>query len=154
MTTTYKAFLLAVLVVIVGAVWYTTSSDAPKAQEPAGSVEPTAGESARVEARIGEDVHVFGETLTVVRITEDSRCPQGVQCIQAGTVRGEGTIRGGMGLGQVNFELGKTSTSEVNTFTLVEVRPAPVAGESIGSGEYVLVFDVTRRSVRDLQENS
>ncbi len=136
----YIAFIVAVLVIVVGAVWYSISPSPETSQEV-----PTQGQSIRVEARLGQGVQALGETITVLRVLEDSRCPLDVQCIQAGTVRAAGTVLGGMGLGQLTFELGTTNTSEVNAFTLVEVRPDARAGESIAEPDYVFVFDVVRR---------
>jgi hypothetical protein len=36
---------------------------------------------------MGEPAHYAGLSLTPLAVVEDSRCPAGVQCIQAGTVR-------------------------------------------------------------------
>ena len=43
-------------------------------------------------ARIGETVNVGGPTVTPLKLVEDSRCPQGVQCIWAGQVVVSATI--------------------------------------------------------------
>ena len=45
---------------------------------------PAAGASL---VRIGEEVHLGGMSVRALRLVEDSRCPAGVQCIHAGTVR-------------------------------------------------------------------
>jgi hypothetical protein len=145
---TYIAFLALVLLIIAGAVWYTTTPET--SQIAGGENRREQGQSVRVEARLGADVHVQGETLTVTRIVEDSRCPVDVQCIQPGTLRAEGTVVGGMGRGHVLFELGKTSTSEAHSFTLLEVRPLPRANEPLEVEDYIFLFDVTRRSAPGL----
>lgn len=45
---------------------------------------PAAGASL---VRLGEDVRLGGLSVRALRLVEDSRCPAGVQCIHAGTVR-------------------------------------------------------------------
>ena len=37
--------------------------------------------------RLGETVRLGGLSVRALRLVEDSRCPAGVQCIHAGTVR-------------------------------------------------------------------
>lgn len=55
----------------------------PFAREPAAPP-PAFGE---VTVGMGDPAHFIGVSLTPLMIAEDSRCPAGVQCIQAGTVR-------------------------------------------------------------------
>lgn len=43
--------------------------------------------SAASTVRIGQEVRLGGLRVRAIRLVEDSRCPEGVQCIQAGTVR-------------------------------------------------------------------
>jgi len=58
------------------------------ASAPAGggsaAAAPAAGASL---VRIGEEVRLGGLSVRALRLVEDSRCPAGVQCIHAGTVR-------------------------------------------------------------------
>ncbi len=118
----------------------------PKCPEPQGSTQtPQAGESETVEARLGQSVTVLGETITPKKVLDDSRCPSDVQCIWAGTVRVEGTVLGGMGEGQLTFELDKESTTEVNSIKLVDVKPYPLSTHDIADSEYIFTFEVTRR---------
>ena len=48
---------------------------------------PPEGDSGLVYARIGQTVTVGGPRVTPLALIEDSRCPQGVQCVWAGQVR-------------------------------------------------------------------
>jgi hypothetical protein len=51
-----------------------------------GSAAP-AGAAGESLVRIGEEVRLGGLSVRALRLVEDSRCPAGVQCIHAGTVR-------------------------------------------------------------------
>ncbi len=73
---------------IVKSVWVLSTvvalvSCAPQAATiPAGKVAPN-----EAVAAMGQSAQVAGATITPLALEEDSRCPSGVQCIQAGTVR-------------------------------------------------------------------
>lgn len=113
--------------------------------EQTDPVAPAPGTKVTVSAKLGESVTALGETITPVKVLEDSRCPSDVQCIWAGTVRVDGTAQGGMGLGQLTFELGKMNTTEVNSITLVDVKPYPKSTTTIADEDYVFTFEVVRR---------
>lgn len=108
-------------------------------------VEPISGSSVSVKARVGVPVQALGETITIRKVLEDSRCPADVQCIQAGTMRLDALVRGGMGDGQITLELGKTGTTEVNAFRFVSATPARTSGEEIAEADYEFTLEVTRR---------
>ncbi len=109
------------------------------------SEQPAPGTKVTVTTTLGKSVVALGETITPRKVLEDSRCPIDVQCIWAGTVRVDGTVAGGMGLGQLTFELGKTATTEVNAITLVKVEPVKTSTGSIKDGDYRFTFEVIRR---------
>lgn len=117
---------------------FAACPDAP----PAG---PVSGTKVVVTAKLGEQVEAFGETITPVKVLDDSRCPRDVQCVWAGTLHLDATVRGSMGLGRLTFELGKTSTTEVNSITLVRVIPSPVSTTAINQSDYEFTFEVIRR---------
>lgn len=112
---------------------------------PSQPAQPQKGDTVTVTAKLGNGTVALGEIITPISIVEDSRCPTDVQCVWAGTVRVKGTIRGGMGVGDVTFELGKTVTSEVNAVTLVSVRPTKTSATDIPPSDYVFEFKVVRR---------
>ncbi len=81
-------------------------------------------------------------SVTPTEIIEESRCPIGVQCIQAGTVRVKLAIL-----------LKNTSTTEViklgtplqvgaHIVTLTDVTPLKKAGEVITPAEYRFTFEI------------
>lgn len=103
------------------------------------------------ELRNGRSVRVEGERLTVsfTRVAEDSRCPEGVQCVWAGNAK-------------VVLRLSKarrrTSTVSLNTgvdpkqadyrgyeVRLVKLDPYPKEGKEIRRRDYVATLVVSRR---------
>lgn len=87
-----------------------------------------------------------GLKLKFVKVTEDSRCPKGVECIQAGKVTCRVTV---------NYQ-GATSTVDMtvegdpilsrgtlgNYRVLYRVQPYPESGKKIAESEYKLLLTV------------
>jgi hypothetical protein len=106
------------------------------------------------EFDVGPGRHVTikeaGLTITFVELVEDSRCPEGVDCIWAGN--GEVTLlvkKRGL-YKSVLFEL--NTTSEPKSFTyqgyeiaLVKLAPYPKINVKINKGEYVATLLVKRK---------
>src|SRR3989344_9082461 len=81
------------VVLVAGIAWYF---GAFRAQEPADTYQaPPLGQGERTTAPLGKEfiirkgahVWVDGLEIAFLSIEEDSRCPQDVQCIQAGRIR-------------------------------------------------------------------
>ena len=98
----------------------------------------------RLSLQMNERADVPGLGIEVTEVLEDSRCPADVQCIQAGTVRLATILYTDMGDGSApqEFKLGESITTETREVELVEVRPAPQAGEAIADTEYEFVFEI------------
>lgn len=109
------------------------------------STQPAPGTKVTVQAKVNQPVEALGEVIIVRKVIEDSRCPEDVQCVWAGTVKIEAVIRGGMGDGQLTLELGKMGTTEVNAFTLKAVSPNTKSTATIAQSDYVFTFEVVRR---------
>jgi len=86
-----------------------------------------------------------GLSIRVASVLEDSRCPQNVQCIQAGTVRLSVRIRSGMGVSVNEFTIGMSITTEAEEITFLKVTPGKMAGESLDDGDYRFTFEVEKR---------
>lgn len=78
--------------------------------------------------RIGETVSVDGPRVTPLSLIEDSRCPQGVQCIQAGRLRLRVRIDLGSGSHKIDMTLGQPVQVADGSLTLLAASPTPVAG--------------------------
>lgn len=74
--------------------------------------------------------------VTPLRIVEDSRCPTGVQCIQAGTVRIEARIESSSGVRAEILKLGIPVEVREARLQLIRVCPYPAHGSRIGQGDY------------------
>ncbi len=90
--------------------------------------------------RIGETGNVDGPKVTPLAVLEDSRCPQGVQCVWAGRVRITARIDLGSGSQSRDLTLGEPQQVADGTLTLVEVLPAKRKDQPIYPDEYRFGF--------------
>jgi len=94
-------------------------------------------------AGVGESVFVNGVNITVNAITEDSRCPIDVVCIQAGRVTANVSLRS-----DTDSETRDISSDDQPVgfdsyrVSIESVEPSPRAGAVPASGEYRIVFRV------------
>jgi hypothetical protein len=122
---------------------------------PAQSTDPKPREARlaeNVDVRAGQAVQITGQSpfiVTFERVTEDSRCPIGVNCIWAGNA----VVRLAVDAGG-----GDRATVDVHTFTsdrrsvthrgyrirLVQLVPAPKEGASIAPDQYVATIVIDR----------
>jgi hypothetical protein len=100
----------------------------------------------------GRTILTMGQTATFsdisikfLRVTEDSRCPQGVQCIWAGTFRTEIQIVSKKGASTQVIELRKSILTETEIISLLAVAPYPNKGGAILASDYSVTFEVTKR---------
>ena len=97
---------------------------APLAMLAACATVPPENSGSLSWARLGETVNVGGATVTPLRVVEDSRCPQGVQCIWAGRAVVSATISTPTMKLTRDLTLGEPFAVADGTLTLAEVRPA------------------------------
>lgn len=113
-----------------------TSPTTPVTPTPAGSTQSGSGTLA-----LGQSSVVGGATLKPISIVEDSRCPVGVQCIQAGTVRVSMTVTANGGSTTQTFGLGKPLIARGERITLTSVTPAK-STTAAASADYRFTFSV------------
>ncbi|HJU90148.1 MAG TPA: hypothetical protein VJ672_12185 [Gemmatimonadaceae bacterium] len=102
------------------------------------------GETAQVRGTGGDDIHV-----TFVSVTEDSRCPTGVQCVWEGNARLRLVVaQGGLSSStSINTTVDpKSAAFAGHTLQLVELRPHPHVGEPISQSAYVARLRLTASS--------
>ena len=87
-------------------------------------------------ARFGETVAVGPVKVTPLALVEDSRCPQGVQCVWAGRVR----IASRHGEATRELTLGQPVGVAGGAVTLVEVAPAKRKDAAIPARDYRFGF--------------
>ncbi|HEX7724886.1 MAG TPA: hypothetical protein VF438_04080 [Candidatus Paceibacterota bacterium] len=100
--------------------------------------------SATLHASIGQSVTGLSVTVTPLEVTDDSRCPQGVACIWAGTVHVRTKVKNEVGTSEVTFELGKSITLGAENIALTVVSPAKTQ-DSIATSTYVFTYEVTKK---------
>lgn len=98
-----------------------------------------------LQARIGQEVSGLDVSIMPLAVLEDSRCPIGVQCIQAGTVRMRARLSSGLGVALQEFSIDRPVTTEVEEITLISVNPLPAAGVKIKESDYLFEFKITKR---------
>lgn len=122
----------------------------PAAPRPAAAkpVLPAATKPAATTFTVGLDQtgSLLGVAIKPVAVLEDSRCPAGVACIQAGTVRVNTDVVAAGSTFSNHFTLGEpTAIVGGWTVTLVSVSPARVAGGVPPSADYRFTFKVEKR---------
>lgn len=96
---------------------------------------------------IGESGDYGTVYIKPLSIEEDSRCPEDVTCIQAGTVRVniEVTSKVGQGNSDIHIaKLGEVLETHGVKIILSKVEPAPNSTRTISANDYEFTFDVTK----------
>lgn len=99
--------------------------------------------------KLNESKKILNSTITPWAVLEDSRCPDKVQCIQAGRV----VV--GVRIDSIENDVDVESTMEMkpgDTFstpgfilTLKDVTPYPTAGIKTSDDQYLFIFSATSR---------
>lgn len=112
---------------------------------PIGTSTQTGKKEVLLQAKINQSGSGLDVKVTPLEVIEDSRCPQDVQCIQAGTVKVRTQLVSGLGTATEVFTLNTPITTEAETITLVSVQPVKESKKTIGLNDYVFTFKVTKR---------
>lgn len=101
------------------------------------------------EIKVGQKVSVEGLRLSFTTVAEDSRCPQGVECIWAGNGKVVLKVsKAGKHSANINLNTGiepKHKLYDGYDIKLVSLNPYPQKGEKIKRGDYVATVVVTRK---------
>ena len=94
------------------------------------------------------EIATFPDGLSIrpIAILEDSRCPQDVQCIQAGTVRLSVRMRSASGVSTNSLDLGSSITTEAQEITFLRVSPANKSTGRLSDADYRFTFEVRKRN--------
>ena len=112
----------------------------------AGCVTPPPGTKSplrdgNVTVALGKHARFFGLEVVPLRIEEDSRCPTGVQCIQAGTVRLAVRVEDRSGTSEPTLTLGKpVALGGGGWLALAAVCPYPRHPERIAQSSYLFTL--------------
>jgi hypothetical protein len=92
--------------------------------------------------RLGQMAAVNGPRVRADRIIEDSRCPSGVQCVQAGRLIVQVTVFGGGWSRRLDLQLGIPVDVADGSLALIEASPRPQTADQRGSlRRYRFTFD-------------
>jgi hypothetical protein len=103
------------------------------------------------ELKINQEAMLEGEALTVEfeSVLEDSRCPEGVDCIWSGNAKvrlRSGKQKQTSAAVELNTDVGSKSSSYLNyEIRLVALKPRPKADKPIQPNEYRAVLIVTKK---------
>jgi len=141
--------LIVGAVLLIGGWWYVELNNAPMilGELVATSTPSEVLPYGVATLSMGERAIFKGVTIRPLSVEEDSRCPTGVQCIQAGTVRVKVEIVSGLGTSTPIIGLGKSITTEAEVITLTATTPHPARDVSIVPNEYRFIFTVAKRTV-------
>jgi hypothetical protein len=119
----------------------------PPAARAGESVSETRAES--YEMRVGEERAARGAdfTLRLAAVPEDSRCPEGVQCVWAGSVGVELVFCGPKS--EASARLNTNRPPRVLKYRgryvrILAVGPKKVEGREIKPADYVIILEVSR----------
>ena len=105
-----------------------------------------------VALALGGHSRIFGLDISPVRIVEDSRCPTGVQCIQAGTVRLLVRIEDRSGTREATLTLGKpVALAQGGWIDLAAVCPYPRHPNRIAPETYLFMLAFNDRRPSELK---
>lgn len=95
---------------------------------------------------VGETAFINGVRITLRGITQDSRCPAGVQCIQAGWVTADVMLQSDTDKEERQMRSDAAPVQFDSFFvSIAGVTPAKKTGSEIVSQEYAVTFTVTQR---------
>lgn len=136
-----KTWIVAgIAVVVAGAIWFAFLAPASQTNFP----EPDAT-SAKVTTFLGGSATGLNFTVNPRVLVSDSRCPLDVQCIWAGTVEVRTAVSTEVAHGEHVFTLGEPREVGDFSVTLVEVTPAPLAGQAIPESSYRFTFEIKKQ---------
>jgi len=109
---------------------------------PGEGVEPRlrAGYGEPFTLGLGESAEVGGRALVrFARVSEDSRCPEGVQCVQAGNAAAAFSVESERGSATLTLHTDREPRGAAAMgveLSVVELHPRPVAGAPTDSAAY------------------
>lgn len=124
---------------------YTAFNSTPTASEQTATTtpqQPQVREYGNATLALGELATFKNISIRPVALLEDSRCPQDVQCIQAGTVRVSVEVASKSGTSTSILTLGKKFTTDDFAITLANVIPGKISTTQNTESEYRLTFTV------------
>lgn len=140
-----KNILILILLFAVGAgIFGMISKYANPSQKNIQPTSSTTSEStSNIILGIGQKEKIGDITITLNKVTQDSRCPTGVQCIWAGAVTtnitlidATHTVTKDLSSNEAPYTFGK------NIISIISVSPAPINKNKILESDYKITFNI------------
>jgi len=130
-----KGYLFAIILILFGGVFFTANAQATG----------RGATSVLFDIKQGDTEKIPASRLKIkfLSVVEDSRCPQGTQCIWAGNakIKLRVTDHGRSRIFDLNTAKGaRTYSFRGYQIKLVKVSPTPVVNEHIRRGEYIVTL--------------
>ena len=93
-----------------------------------------------IETKLNTAIRVGDISFEPIAILEDSRCPNDVVCIQAGTVRIQARITQSGETKEIEMKLNTAIMVGNISITLTEVSPSPISTKPISENDYIFTF--------------
>ena len=144
-----KAYAVAVIAVLAASLVFVAVQDAAKAQSSDRQLNKF------FRLKVGQSISIPSQEMTVTfaEVTEDSRCPADVQCIQAGQATARIELEwNATGVGEASLttlpgSILSEDSQTVGDYVVVmhSLRPYPAqAGEPIDDEDYVAIVMVAK----------
>lgn len=135
------AVLVAAFFILVFAVPLRLAAPPETPREEAGD---DYAATAMLSAALNTEGKTLGVSVTPLEVLEDSRCPVGVTCIQAGTVRLKVRLKSALAESTVVMSLGDSISTATEKVEFIDAEPPPYAGAAIPSADYIFNFKISR----------
>ncbi len=117
------------------------TTTAPDTTTPTPTPATSTPEKEADTAALGQRIYKFGVHMTPIEVVEDSRCPMGVYCIQAGTVRVKVLLEDGTHTDTVIMTMGSPVSFGNKHVALMSVVPQK-SQTPIKQSDYRFTFSV------------
>ncbi len=95
---------------------------------------------------VGKKVFINGILITLNKIVQDSRCPIDVQCIQAGSVTANVSLKSDTDSETIDIESDKPAVGfDSFLVSIKNIKPPKVSGQKTDPQGYILTFKVVSR---------
>lgn len=116
----------------------TSTPEAPSGSVRAPLTQPRTGGTDTLS--VGEKASFTGVTVSPTRIVEDSRCPLGVMCIQAGKLTVSFNVETQKGSDSVSIDLGSKATVLGYVISFDGAEPVKRRDQTISDSDYRITF--------------
>ncbi len=137
-------FLSIIAVILIGGVYASRNMSITTNSVDSVTPTPTSTipKSGTVTLKLGETAAFEGFLIRPVLVAEDSRCPAGVYCIQAGRLRVRFDIDTDTGSTSHVLSLGESTTTAKEKITFISSDPLKTASKPIDSVDYRFTISV------------